>query len=60
MGDTGLRKESVGKPVDAEGGVCIEDFRGDSATDDIARQAVIKDIVDIEQTGASHVPAMYY
>ncbi|CAL5229390.1 g12708 [Coccomyxa viridis] len=49
MGETDPTKNSVEKPVDAEGGVCIEDFRGDSATDNIARQAVIKDIVDTEQ-----------
>ncbi len=51
MGETDPTKNSVEKPVDAEGGVCIEDFRGDSATDNIARQAVIKDIVDTEQKG---------
>lgn len=55
----GVKEEPVGKPVDAEGAVCIEDFRGDSATDDIARQAVIKDIVDIEQTGATLAPALH-
>ena len=53
----GVKEDPVGKSVDAEGAVCIEDFRGDSATDDIARQAVIKDIVDIEQTGVILLPA---
>lgn len=60
MVENGLSKASLGKPVDAEGDVRIEDFRGDSATDDIARHAVIKSIVDIEQKGegrcASHAP----
>ena len=60
MGNTGLAKESVGKPMDAEGGVSIEDFRGDSATDDITRQAVIKDIVDIEQKGVYHVHTIHH
>ena len=59
MVESGVEKASVGKSQDAEGAVCIEDFRGDSATDKIARQAVIKDIVDIEQTGVSSAPAMY-
>ncbi len=59
MVKNGLEKAPVGKS-DAEGAVCIEDFRGDSATDAIARQAVIKDIVDVEQTGASLAPAMYW
>ena len=36
-----------------EAEVNIEDFRGDSATDDISRQAVMKSLVDIEQTGAT-------
>ena len=38
---------------DTEAEVNIEDFRGDSATDDISRQAVMKSLVDIEQTGAT-------
>ena len=39
--------------LDAEPEVNIEDFRGDSATDDIARKAVMKSLVDIEQKGAT-------
>lgn len=53
MVETGLQKASLGKPVGLEEDVHIEDFRGDSATDDIARQAAIKSIVDIEQKGES-------
>jgi hypothetical protein len=52
----GQNETSPGKPVDAEGDVHIEDFRGDSATDDIARHAVIKSIVDVEQKGESRCP----
>ena len=39
--------------LDTEAKVNIEDFRGDSATDDISRQAVMKSLVDIEQKGAT-------
>ena len=39
--------------LDTEAVANIEDFRGDSATDDISRQAVMKSLVDIEQQGAT-------
>ncbi len=39
--------------LDTEAEVNIEDFRGDSATDDISRQAMMKSLVDIEQKGAT-------
>lgn len=50
-----VKPASATKPADglgADAEVNIEDFRGDSATDDIARQAVLKSIVDTEQKGA--------
>lgn len=56
MAEKGQKETSPGEPVDGEGHVHIEDFRGDSATDDIARHAVIKSIVDTEQKGESRCP----
>ena len=52
----GLKGVPNGKPVgdvSRDGEVGIENFRGDSATDDVARKAVIKSIVDTEQKGDS-------
>lgn len=48
--------EKPAADVSSEAGVGIEDFRGDSATDDIARKAVIKSIVDTEQIGGECLP----
>ena len=56
MAAGGLKEAHDGKPVgdvSRDGEVGIEDFRGDSVTDDVARKAVIKSIVDIEQKGDS-------
>ena len=55
MAEGDVKAASATKPAggaDTEAEVNIEDFRGDSATDDISRQAVMKSLVDIEQKGA--------
>ena len=56
MVEGGVKEAPNGQPVGdvgRDGEVGIEDFRGDSATDNVARRAVIKSIVDTEQKGDS-------